>query len=212
MPHDVTAAWDNILREISEIVENANGKHIRVCSSMGVKSMILVAAAMAVSKDITILYINSGRQSHNLDAHIKNVIKKLTKQDITIDIVDTTCTMETWDLGKEGSTCPVMSILRDIPENTIDIVGSVSVIYEGEKINHQLKKWRNHKSRMFPLWDLDLKTLFHLHKNHVPYSLQFPINSVTTCNNPLCPIIPDSALENKNDWKRNTKAKSKKEA
>lgn len=212
MPHDVTPAWDNILREISEIVENANGKHVRVCASMGVKSMILVAAAMAVSKDITILYINSGRQSNNLDAHIKNAIKKLTKQDITIDIVDTTCTMGTWDLGKEGSKCPIMSMLLSTPKDTIDIVGSTKMTYISPTINKQRDTWKNHKSRMLPLWDLDPKTLFHLHKNHVPYSLQFPINSVTTCNNPLCPIIPDSALQNKTDWKYKTQEKSRKEA
>lgn len=167
---------------------------------------------MTVSKEITIFYVDPGRQSETLKRHTNRTIETLRKQGAVINIEPIECHMFKEDLGTETSKCPVMALLKDIPKKTIDIVGSVNMSYDSEKIRKQRKAWRNNKNRIFPLWDLDSKTLFYLHKERVPHSLQFPLNSVTTCNSPLCPIIPESALKNKHDWSRKKDQQPKKEA
>lgn len=194
--------WNNIKNEITEIWENADGKTVRVCTSFGKKCLILVSAALLVSKDIQVHYLCSGRQSRSLEAHINKTINTLEREGVTVTVQPVECTLTKEDLGKTGSRCPIMTALKTIPENTIDIVGSVETYYDSPKIREQRQRWKDDPNRYLPLWGIDPRTLFYLHKSYVPHAIQFPMNSVTTCNSPLCPMVSEEALKGKTDWKR----------
>lgn len=183
-------------------MQHSNGKTVRICCSFGHKCMILVAAALLISKDIQICYIKTDRQSKSLERHIDKVINTLESEDLTVTVQPVECLVSKETIGTPDNRCPVMSYLRTIPENTIDIVGSTETFYDNPNIQKQRNIWMSDKNRVLPLWDLDDQTLFYLHEMYVPRSIQFPKNSVATCNSPLCPMISNEAIRGKTDWSR----------
>lgn len=202
MSDEVAEEWGKLKARIETVFEQHEQDQIRLPVSFGTKSLVLIFATLEVSSNFKVMHIESGRHSPTVLLHISNMISMLKDRDILVDSEHILC--ETTVSHRIVTGCPIMSSLIEIPPSTQDILASLNKVYKSPKINKQKEIFYKNKDRHFPMRHLTLQLISELYRLYVPSQYKFPVNSIATCNMPICPIAydeypPEILLKHK-DW------------